>query len=162
MVKLIFLTCLIVFSNLSYAFDSIEEKICNAYQDEDSRKKCFEEFASSKKEDSPSTKPEIKPLPDNSANIKDLAKTFAVIEMAFSGPYTALQIKEKMDSAMRLYNVPLTIENYNRCSSSLISMRKFGGFSEMQILDYMVRMHSQESILDFPTAAATATTLMMN
>ncbi len=80
----------------------------------------------------------------------------AQMEIAFEGNYSKAQIKEFMDLAMKLYNVPLTNEYYSRAGSALVALRKEVGPSEMDILSYMIRSYVPGVAIDFPEAAGMA------
>lgn len=80
--------------------------------------------------------------------------------LAFKGGYTRSQIKARLDQAMQLYGLPLTSEHYSRAGSSLVVMRKESGFSEMEILDYMIRSHVPGVAIEFPQMAAWAATAL--
>jgi predicted O-methyltransferase YrrM len=75
------------------------------------------------------------------------------MEIAFKGNYSKAQIKERLDKAMKLYNVPLTNEYYSRAGSVLVVLRKEIGPSEMAILSYMIRSHVPGVAIEFPGAA---------
>ena len=78
------------------------------------------------------------------------------MEIAFDGDYSKLQIKERLDEAMELYNLPKTKENYSRAGSVLVALRKEFGPSEMELLSYMIRSHVPGSKIDFSSAAGFA------
>jgi len=77
----------------------------------------------------------------------------AQMEIVFKGNYSKAQIKERIDKAMKLYNVPLTNEYYSRAGSVLVELRKEIGPSEMAILSYMIRSHVPGVAIEFPEAA---------
>ena len=78
----------------------------------------------------------------------------AQMEIAFKGSYSKAQIKERIDKAMKLYNVPLTNEYYSRAGSVLVTLRKKVGPREMDILSYMIRSYVTGVVIEFPEAAA--------
>jgi hypothetical protein len=78
------------------------------------------------------------------------------MEIAFKGNYSKPQIKERLDKAMELYNLPRTKENYSRAGSTLVALRNEFGHSEMKILSYMIRSHVPGVKMDFPSAAGLA------
>lgn len=80
--------------------------------------------------------------------------------VVFEGNYSKGQIKNRIDKAMNLYNLPITNENYSRAASSLITLRKNVGPSEMDILDYMIRSYVKGVNVDFPSAAGLAATML--
>ena len=59
-----------------------------------------------------------------------------------------------MDEAFRLYNTPISDENYSRAASTLIALRQENGTDEMTILEHMIRSHVDGVNLSFPEAAA--------
>jgi hypothetical protein len=75
------------------------------------------------------------------------------MEIAFEENYSKAQIKERIDKAMKLYNVPLTNEYYSRAGSVLVELRKEIGPSEMDILNYMIKSHVPGVAIKFPEAA---------
>jgi 23S rRNA maturation-related 3'-5' exoribonuclease YhaM len=75
-------------------------------------------------------------------------------ELAFVGGYGRQQIKERLNTALRLYGHAATEENYSRAASALVTLRQENGTSEMAILDHMIRSHVEEVSLSFPEAAA--------
>lgn len=78
------------------------------------------------------------------------------MEIAFEGNCSKQQIQERLDKAMKLYNLPRTKENYSRAGSALVTLRKEFGPSEMELLSYMIRSHVPGIKIDFPTAAGFA------
>jgi hypothetical protein len=75
------------------------------------------------------------------------------MEIAFEGSYTKEQIKEKLDKAMALYDLPINEENYSRSGSALVGLRKETGIKEMAILNYMIRSKVPGVKISFPEAA---------
>ena len=84
----------------------------------------------------------------------------AQMEIVFKGNYSKAQIKERIDKAMKLYNVPLTNEYYSRAGSVLVTLRKEFGPSEMDILSYMIRSYVPGVAIEFPEAAALSTSFL--
>lgn len=84
------------------------------------------------------------------------------MEIAFEGNYTRLQIKQRVEEAMDLYNVPKTQENYSRVGSVLVVLRKETGQREMDIIDYMIRSHVPDVVISFPDAAAISATFLQS
>ena len=82
------------------------------------------------------------------------------MEIAFEDNYSKSQIKERLDNAMELYNLPRTKENYSRAGSVLVVLRKEYGHSEMEILSYMIRSQVPGMKIDFPSGAAIAATFL--
>lgn len=80
--------------------------------------------------------------------------------IAFNGSYSKIQIKERLDKAIDLYNLPRTKENYSRAGSTLVALRKETGHTEMDILAYMIRSHVQGVNMDFPSAAGLAASFL--
>lgn len=85
-----------------------------------------------------------------------------MMELAFVGGYSEAEIKSQMDRAMTLYNVPLTEEYYGRAASSLVTLRKDTGVSEMDILDYMIRSHVPGVNIKFPEIAGLSAVILQN
>jgi hypothetical protein len=81
--------------------------------------------------------------------------------IAFDGGYSAEEIKARLDEVLRLYNVPITEENYLRAGSALVTLRKTNGVSEMRILDHMIRSHVAGVTLTFPQGAAISATAIL-
>lgn len=84
----------------------------------------------------------------------------AQMEIVFKGNYSKAQIKERIDKAMKLYNVPLTNEYYSRAGSVLVTLRKEFGPSEMDILSYMIRSYVPGVAIEFPEAAVLSTSFL--
>lgn len=59
-----------------------------------------------------------------------------------------------MDEALRLYNTPISEENYSRAASTLIVLRRSNGTDEMLILDHMIRSYVPGVSITFPEMAA--------
>ena len=76
--------------------------------------------------------------------------------IVFKGSYSHTQIKERLDKALQLYDLPKTNENYSRAGSVLVVLRKECGHREMDILSYMIRSHVPGVKMDFPSAAGLA------
>ena len=74
--------------------------------------------------------------------------------VAFNGNPSPLTIKEKLDQAFRLYNTPISEENYSRAGSTLVALRRENGTDEMKILEHMIRSHVPGVNVTFPEAAA--------
>lgn len=74
-------------------------------------------------------------------------------ELAFVGGYTREHIKDRLGTALRLYGLPTTEENYSRAGSALVALRKQNGTPEMEILDHMIRSHVNGVNISFPDAA---------
>jgi hypothetical protein len=83
--------------------------------------------------------------------------TLTICEAVFEGRFTKSQIKELLDRALVLYDLPITEENYSRAASVLVTFRKEHGIREMDILDHMIRSHVPGIKLKFPEAAALST-----
>lgn len=96
-----------------------------------------------------SSHPPLTPAPTTPAKMDALGQ----MEVAFEGDYTRDQIKQRLQKAMQLYNVPITEENYSRAGSTLVALRKQNGIREMAILDHMIRSHVRGVNIDFPRAA---------
>lgn len=150
----LFLFVITLNSNV-YADDSAAEKVCNAHVDVLAQAKCFKEFFPTKKVH-PSESKEIY----DSISSSELNHALDIIQTAFVGKHSKTSIKRRLDKAMTLYNTPKTLMNYNRCASSLVAMRQHSGHSEMDILQYMIKMHSQNTNFNFANGAAYAAVLM--
>lgn len=146
----------------SLASDSVTNMICNAYKKESDKERCYAELSSNKSEKQRSNKTKRKVQTSNAITDEQIAYVFDIMQKAFIGKHSVSSIKSRLDTAMKLYNTPITYENYNRCASALVTMRKHSGHSEMDILQYMIKMYSQNSNFDFPTGTAYASTLMGN
>ena len=83
-----------------------------------------------------------------------------MMETIFKGNYTRQEIKSTLDQAMTLYGVFINEENYNRCGSVLVALRKDTNIKEMTILDYMIRSYVPNVKITFPEAAALAVTFL--
>ena len=73
--------------------------------------------------------------------------------IAFEGQPNKERIKQQLDTAMRMYSVPITGENYSRAGSVLVALSNEYGPTEMDILDYMIRSHVPGVSITFPNAA---------
>jgi len=80
--------------------------------------------------------------------------------IAFKGSYSRAEIKERLDRAIELYNLPSTEENYSRAGSALVALRKETGQKEMDILDYMIRSYVPGVNINFPSAAGLAASFL--
>ena len=80
--------------------------------------------------------------------------------LAFEGGYSKAEIKARMDQALELYGLPVTEENYSRAGSTLVTLRRELGPSEVEILDYMIRSHVPGVEISFPSAAGLAAALL--
>ena len=76
-------------------------------------------------------------LPNSFAGKTELEK----MELAFIGNHSKEEIKGQLDKAMELHGIMETEENYSRCGSILIMLRKENAVSEMAIIDHMIRSH---------------------
>ena len=81
------------------------------------------------------------------------SKALGQMEIAFEGQPSKERIKRQVDTAMRMYSVPITEENYSRAGSVLVALSNEYGPSEMDILDYMIRSHVPGVNITFPNAA---------
>ena len=71
--------------------------------------------------------------------------------MSFHRGHSKQQIQSKLDQAFRLYDVPITEENYYRYGSILVSLRRDagnGGATEMEILEHTIRTYVPEVKLE--------------
>ena len=75
------------------------------------------------------------------------------MEIAFVGGYTQSEIKQRLETAMQLYSLPITEENHSRAGSALVALRKDFGPAEMDILDHMIRSHVPGIDVSFADAA---------
>lgn len=82
--------------------------------------------------------------------------------LAFEGNHSRAEIKDRMDEAMGLYGVALTEENYSRAGSTVVSLRREYGPSEMEILDYMIRSHAPGVNMEFPSMAGIAAAALVS
>lgn len=74
----------------------------------------------------PSSQPPSAKLPED---------PYAIMEVAFEGYPSKMQIRERMEPAMRAVGTPITNENLNRSASALVALRKQYGVSEMDMLE---------------------------
>ncbi len=79
-----------------------------------------------------------------------------LMEVAFVGGYTRVEIQARIDRAMALYGLPITDENYNRAGSVLVALRNEYGVPEMEVLDYMIRSAVAGVDVSFPDGAGLA------
>jgi hypothetical protein len=70
--------------------------------------------------------------------------------IVFQGEHSKKQIQSKLDQAFRLYDVPITEENYTRYGSILVSLRRDAGngVTEMEILDHSISTYTPEVKLE--------------
>lgn len=71
--------------------------------------------------------------------------------IVFQRGHSKQQIQSKLDQAFRLYDVPITEENYYRYGSILVSLRRDAGndgATEMEILEHAIRTHVPEVKLE--------------
>lgn len=81
------------------------------------------------------------------------ADALTMIETVFVGDYTRAEIKSRLDMAMRLFDLPITEDNYNRAGSVLVTLRKEASVAEMDILDHMIRSSVPGLEISFPDQA---------
>ena len=81
---------------------------------------------------------------------KEPASAMDRLLLVFQGGHSKQQIQSKLDQAFRLYDVPITEENYYRYGSILVSLRRNvdSGATEMEILDYATRAYTPEVKLE--------------
>ncbi|QFU21285.1 hypothetical protein FM038_003400 [Shewanella eurypsychrophilus] len=145
----------------SVAKDSIADEICNAYENKQDKEKCFNELLEEEPKKQPSIKSSaLEVKSSNSISNAQLEYVLDIMQKAFVGTNSKTLIKYRLEKTMRLYRTPITLDNYNSCASSLVAMRKHSGHSEMDILKYMIEMHSPNINFDFPTGVAFASTLI--
>ena len=92
----------------------------------------------------------------NSSRLAGNLSALQQMELAFVGNYTQTQIKTRLERAMRLYGVEVTEENRSRAGSALVTARKDSGYSEMEILNYMICSHVPGVRMQFGGAAGLA------
>ncbi|MCZ7575962.1 MAG: hypothetical protein M5U18_02460 [Dehalococcoidia bacterium] len=79
---------------------------------------------------------------------------------AFDGGPSQAVIKARLDAAFALYGLQPTEDNYSRAGSTLVSLRRANGATEMAILDYMICSHVPGVRMTFPEAAAVASVML--
>ena len=88
--------------------------------------------------------------------------------VTFEGGHSRAAIKEKLDTAMKLYGLKINDENYSRAGSVLVTLRQFAqkrgrtDVTEMRLLDYMIRSHVPELNIDFPSMAGMANAFLIS
>ena len=80
--------------------------------------------------------------------------------VVYRGSHSYDRIKERMDEAMNLYDLPVTERNYERAASALIELRKSTGAAEMDLLTCMIEAKAPGVNVDFPSSAALCATLI--
>lgn len=112
----------------------------------------------------PSTnKPSVTPTPQSiSGNTPKEVDILTKISRVFQGGYTRNQIKTAFDQMMRLYNLPITDEYYEKVGSTLLSLKKSSGIAEMTILRCVIESYTPGVKVQFTEAAAICTTLIEN
>lgn len=98
----------------------------------------------------------------NQEDFDDIAAVSALDRMvvAFDGSHSREAIRERLDKAMTLYDMPITEENYSVAGRTLVALRKEDGVSEMDILAYMIRSRPDEVKIDFSAAASLASVFL--
>jgi hypothetical protein len=76
------------------------------------------------------------------------------MEVAFVGNPSTSEIRALLDPLMDHYVLIKTNDNYSRCGSVLVALRKDGGPTEMEILRCIKAMGKPAESLKFPDAAA--------
>jgi hypothetical protein len=74
------------------------------------------------------------------------------MEVGFVGNPSREEVRDDLDKAFRLYDVPVTEENYSRAGSSLVGLRKKTGVPETDILAHAITLHTPRVSLDLPDA----------
>jgi hypothetical protein len=82
------------------------------------------------------------------------------MEIAFEGNPSQSKIKGKLDRAMNLYGMSKNETNYSRAGSVLVTLSNNSGFTEMEILDFMICSHVEGVNISFPDAAALGTSFL--
>jgi hypothetical protein len=95
-------------------------------------------------------------IPRVASSVEVLAR----MEVAFAGYHSAAEIKRAMDAALRSCDLPVDAESYTRASSAVIALRQKTGVAEMEILRYVAASDLSGTGVSFPTAAATAATIL--
>lgn len=70
------------------------------------------------------------------------------MQAVFEGNYSRAEIKNKLDSVMFLYGVPITETNYKKYGSGLCYASDKSGYREMDILDAMLKVDKTSLALD--------------
>ena len=84
-----------------------------------------------------------------------------MIAEVFEGNHSAELIKEKMDSVMSAYNIEITEENYHKCGSALLSLRKATvGVTELDIINHMLLSNTAKHNISFPDQAGLSASLL--
>ncbi len=99
------------------------------------------------------TAPQRAPAPTNPTALERMVVTFA-------GSPSEAQIKEQLEKAMRLYDLEVTEQNRLGAGSALLRMRHTSGFSEMELLDYMIRSDVPEVRFTFAQGLVLAAAAM--
>ena len=82
------------------------------------------------------------------------------MEIAFQGGFKKEEIKTRLETAMKLYELPITEENYSRAGSTLVALRQKNGTKEMDILSYMIRSHVRGTEIHFAKAAGISSAML--
>jgi hypothetical protein len=93
-------------------------------------------------------------------NAERTQSSLETIQLAFVDHPSQDFIKAKLDLAMQYYGVEINEENYLKCASALVVLRKDSGFTEMQILDHMIRSHVVGVNMHFADMAAISATAL--
>uniref|UniRef100_UPI0037537FD0 hypothetical protein n=1 Tax=Emticicia sp. TaxID=1930953 RepID=UPI0037537FD0 len=84
------------------------------------------------------------------------------IANVFIGNYSEEQVKTTLEKAMKMYNMPINDDNRLKAASCVLSLRKYNKdkFSEMQILEHMIKSNNGKR-LSFPDQAGLSSTLLL-
>ena len=97
-----------------------------------------------------------------SSNLAYSQSVMYKIANVFIGNYTEQQVKYTLEKAMKMYNIPINDDNRLKCASTVLSLRKYNNdkFSEMQILEHMIKSNNGKK-LSFPDQAGLSSTLLL-
>lgn len=75
---------------------------------------------------------------ENNNKIKPTQSAIEMMTVVFDGKHTEIEVKSKMDAVMKAYNIEITEENYQKCGSVFLNLKKSTGIDEIAIIDNMI------------------------
>jgi len=92
---------------------------------------------------------------------RDTSRSLDMMEQQFFGNHSRALIKKKLNQAMKIYNLQINEDNYNRVGGCLLSLKhKNTGISEMEMLEYMIDNPDLAENVSFFEAAGVAAIVM--
>lgn len=93
----------------------------------------------------------------SSGTVDNEEEAMEMLESNFSGPYSKVAIKKKLDTVLTMYRMEISKENYLKAGNSLVSLTKQGtGFTEVDIINDMLLANTGAKGVSFDEQASTS------